>query len=156
MSAAQHRGYPPRTNNPFLKRVERTIDEWVETEWTRKEKIISCTVRHAPKSRAAALAAATLTPERLAAQIDNISLSKLRRELSKVGAPSPGQLIRDARIAYATRLLIETRLMIREVRERAGYDNEKHFTTTFINATGLTPSEYRRQSIAKKPSGSKS
>ncbi|WP_072387124.1 helix-turn-helix transcriptional regulator [Hyphomicrobium sp. CS1BSMeth3] len=135
-------------DNPFFAGVQATIAEWIENEWTRREALLTLAQhgRWTEEKIATELANVTLTPEHLASAIDNISLSKLRRELHKIGAPSPGQLIREARLAYAKRLLIETRLMIREVRERAGYEDEDHFVGTFMKDVGMTPTEFRRRS----------
>jgi AraC-like DNA-binding protein len=137
-----------RQANPFRRRVQNAVAAWIEGEWGRKEAMLAEAKRHGwTEARSTAFANITLTPELLAASLDNVSLSKLRRELHKIGAPSPGQLIREARLAYAKHLLVETRLMIREVRERAGYDNDKHFKDTFVREVGMTPTEYRRDSI---------
>ena len=41
-------------------------------------------------------------------------------------------------------------MLIREVAERAGYTNEKHFARIFIKAAGIAPSEYRRSALLRK------
>ncbi len=76
-----------------------------------------------------------------------MSLSKLRRELDKLGAPSPGELIRKARLAHAAQLLTHTRLQVKQVALQSGYRSEKHFTDTFKAAYDATPSDYRRDFI---------
>lgn len=135
--------------DPFFQRIESAIAGWLENEWMRKETIRQkATVLGWNAKLKTAYSEASLTPFTLAHHIDHISVSKLRRELEKIGAPSPGKLIRDGRIAFAKQLLTHGRLLIREVGERAGYENEKHFGEVFSKATGMKPSEFRRSAIA--------
>lgn len=134
--------------DPFHARVSALVTEWVETEWARREAIR----QQAAESGWSAdyeqrLADATLDSFMLARAVDNMSIAKLRRELEKVGAPPPGELIRAARIAHATKLLTHTRLMVRQIGERCGYRDEKHFKDAFKTATCATPTEFRRDFI---------
>jgi AraC-like DNA-binding protein len=143
-------GHPAYRDTPFYKRIDGVIRNWVEREWEALEAIRqeAATQGWSETRKASCGRSAILTAQNLARAIDNISLSKLRRELDKINAPSPGQLIRDARIEYARRLLVTGRLLIREVADRAGY-REKHFTEVFTSAVGMTPSKYRRLSIRR-------
>lgn len=136
--------------DPFLARIRELLSGWIEAEWLMRQRIEG-EVRASGWTTAlrADYDATLLTVENLATRLDNISLSKLRRELRKLGAPTPGDLIRETRIAYAARLLVETRLLVREVAARAGYDSEKHFAEQFHRALGVTPSVYRRERIAR-------
>lgn len=136
--------------DPFLARIHELLSGWIEAEWLMRQRIEG-EVRASGWTTAlrADYAATALTVENLATRLDNISLSKLRRELRKLGAPTPGDLIRETRITYAARLLVETRLLVREVAARAGYDSEKHFAEQFHRALGVTPSVYRRERIAR-------
>ena len=136
--------------DPFLARIRDLLAGWIEVEWQERQRIEG-EVRANGWTTAlrADYEASGLTVENLATRLDNISLSKLRRELRKLGAPTPGDLIRETRIAYAARLLVETRLLIREVAARAGYNSEKHFAEQFQRALGVTPSVYRRERIAR-------
>ena len=136
--------------DPFLSRIRELLAHWIELEWSSRQRIEG-EVRATGWTTAlrADYDATALTVENLATRLDNISLSKLRRELRKLGAPTPGDLIRETRIAYAARLLVETRLLVREVAARAGYDSEKHFAEQFQRALGVTPSVYRRERIAR-------
>jgi AraC-like DNA-binding protein len=141
-------GHPTYFDTPFYKRIDVIIRNWVEGEWEALETIRQEAAKQgwSEARKIACGRSATLTAQNLARVIDNISLSKLRRELDKIDAPSPGQLIRDARITYAKHLLVTGRLLIREVADRAGY-REKHFTQMFTSVVGMTPSKYRRLSI---------
>lgn len=145
---------PALAADPFVGRIRTMLYAWVETEWATRE-CIQATVRVSgwTNQLRAEHDAALLTVENLAQRLENISLSKLRRELRKLGAPTPGDLIREARIAYAERLLVGTRLLVREVASRAGYDSERQFKTIFQKATGTTPSTYRKSHIAAISAG---
>lgn len=136
---------PDYNHDPFFLRVVSITKRWIATEWSDREAIRRAAVASGWTEQSRChYDAAALTVENLAQRLDNISIRKLRRELSKMGAPSPGAIIRAARIDYAKHLLVTTRLLIREVRQRAGYDSEKHFAEQFQRATGVTPSAYRR------------
>lgn len=136
--------------DPFLARIHDLLAGWIEVEWQERQRIKGeARANGWTTALRADYEASALTVENLATRLDNISLSKLRRELRKLGGPTPGDLIRETRIAYAARLLVETRLLIREVAARAGYDSEKHFAEQFQRALGVTPSVYRRAHIEK-------
>jgi len=133
---------------PFFRRVQGVIANWIATEWETRESIRQEAASEGwDDARRKAYDHAILDAHTLARAIDNISLTKLRRELNKLGAPPPGQLIRDARIAHAKHLLVTGRLLIREVADRVGYTKEKAFTQVFTESVGVTPSEYRRLSV---------
>ncbi len=132
--------------DPFLATIYATVDAWVAREWQDLEAIRkSVAVNGWTAATRDQYQAAILNTENLAARLHNISSRKLRRELKRLGAPTPGEIIRTARIAYAAELLLASRLLVREVAERAGYDSEKHFSEQFLKAMQLTPSAYRRQ-----------
>ena len=136
--------------DPFFGRVLSMTERWVAAEWADREAIRRAAMKHGwTEQHRTDYEAAILTAENLAHRLDNISISKLRRELRKLGAPTPGEIIRAARIDHAKHLLVTTRLLVREISERSGYDSEKHFATQFQRATGVTPSAYRRNGIAE-------
>lgn len=137
--------------DPFLERMEKMVVAWLLDEWLTKEAIKTQAGVHGWTAQLKnAYNEACLTPDNLARRLDNISLSKLRRELGKQDIPTPGDIIRTARIEYAKHLLTHSRMLIREVAERAGYTNEKHFARIFIKAAGIAPSEYRRSALLRK------
>jgi YesN/AraC family two-component response regulator len=53
----------------------------------------------------------------------------------------------QSRMEKAKRLLKSTRLKIYEIAKMSGYDNTKYFMTVFKQMEGITPSEYREQSV---------
>ena len=134
----------------FLARVESIVRTWVQEEWAVRETIAAEASKNGwTAQRKTMFAEAALKPENLAQRLDNISISTLRRELKKLDAPTPGAIIRDVRLEYAKHLLTHTRLLIRNVAARAGYHDESHFTELFTKANGITPSQFRRDSIKK-------
>lgn len=144
----------PTGVNPFLQRVLFIIDEWIADEWSLKEAIKNeASALGWNNERAARYRDSILTTPTLASRVDGMSEAKLRRELEKAGATTPGELIRKARLRLAARLLIETRLLVKEVAHRAGYDSEKHFTDAFRAEYDATPSDYRRAFIKQTANG---
>lgn len=147
-----HHPIPPRLKSvldqqhPFAKRVIAIAVAWVEQEWQSRERFRVNAIASGWNARSvAAYKELMLTTHTLAHAVDKISLSKLRRSLEEIGAPSPGEIIRAARLCLAERLLRDTRLMVREITRRAGYSSEKHFATKFREVFGCPPSEYRRR-----------
>lgn len=135
-------------SDPFLRRLKSIIETWVGGEWQSREAVrFEAAALGWTKERKDRYRNRQLTAIRLAAELDNISLSKLRRELDKLGAPPPAVLIRSARIAHARHLLSSTRLLVREIANRSGYRDEKHFILVFSKETGMTPSQYRRSRL---------
>lgn len=57
--------------------------------------------------------------------------------------------ITNLRITYATQLLAETNLTIREISLSVGYFTASHFIRTFVKNKGITPAEYRKQILKK-------
>lgn len=131
--------------DPFVSRVRRVVEVWVAREWNDMMRHIEAAKRHGGgPAYDSDLRAAKLTTDNLAYRLDRMSVRSLRRELKRLGAPSPGDIIRTARIDYARQLLATTRMKVTEIARRAGYGNIGHFTKQFVRETGLTPMRYRR------------
>lgn len=145
------RPYPPmepveRPDSPFLARVYELTCAWVQEEWIIIDGIKRDTGRSG-KSSQAVIQESRLTLDTLAKRLDNISQATLLRELKKLNAPSPGEIIRITRLTFAKHLLIHTRMLVRNVALRAGYDNERHFAEMFIREFKCRPSDFRRQHV---------
>lgn len=52
--------------------------------------------------------------------------------------------LRDLRIKKAKKLLVETNMMVKDICERVGFTDTKHFMKLFKTETGLSPSQYRK------------
>jgi two-component system response regulator YesN len=53
--------------------------------------------------------------------------------------------LKKVRIEKAMELLKDPELKVYEISGMVGYNNTKHFTTTFREYTGISPSEYRER-----------
>ncbi len=53
----------------------------------------------------------------------------------------------EARVAYISRLLLQTSTPIREIAVAAGYEDDRHFARYFKRATGMTPRAFRRKYV---------
>lgn len=150
-----------RPESPFLARVYELTCHWVQEEWLAIDAIKRDTTRGA-KASLVAIKETRLTLDNLAKRLDNISQATLLRELKKLNAPPPGEIIRITRLHFARHLLLHTRMLVRDVALRAGYDNERHFSERFIREFGCRPSDFRRRHVAqtaiksKKPAKPKS
>lgn len=140
--------YPPmepvaKPDSPFLARVYELTCRWVQEEWLIIDAIKRDTSRTG-KGAQLAIQESRLTLDTLAKRLDNISQATLLRELKKLNGPSPGEIIRITRLSFAKHLLIHTRMLVRDVALRAGYDNERHFAEMFTREFTCRPSEFRR------------
>ncbi len=84
------------------------------------------------------------TPSALASR-SKISLQKLARLTKRLFGLTPSQLITKTRIAAASRLLFESTNSISEIALASGFYDQSAFTRSFRTATGVTPSEFRKQ-----------
>ena len=84
------------------------------------------------------------TPSSLAERA-NLSLQRLARLTKRLLGLTPGQLMTKTRIAVATRLLIESPDSIADIALASGFYDQSAFTRSFKVATGVTPSEFRKQ-----------
>jgi len=73
----------------------------------------------------------------------NISTVHLRRIFSHQVDKSPIKYINDMRIEQAKILLVTSNLTVGEIALSLGFADQFHFSKTFKNAVGLSPTEYR-------------
>ncbi len=81
------------------------------------------------------------------AERSNLTLQRLTRLTRRLFGLTPSQFITKTRIAAASRLLLESKESISEISLACGYYDQSAFTRTFRSATGVTPSEFRKQSV---------
>ena len=86
-----------------------------------------------------------LTPASLAAKAD-LSPTRFARLIRKIYRITPMQLISQTRINAASRLLRETDSSVADIAHACGFYDHSAFTRAFRSATGVTPSEFRKQS----------
>ena len=84
----------------------------------------------------------TLTASSVAAHF-NYSADYLARLFSQAYHETLAAYIGEKRIAYAARLLIETRLSVNDVAVQCGYQSASYFARTFKKRFTLSPSDYR-------------
>ncbi len=85
-----------------------------------------------------------ITLESLAKRF-NVSPSHLSRTFFNAYGTSPINYLINARVTYATELLLKSNLSITEISEQVGYDNPAHFNHMFLKRIGCTPAEYRQR-----------
>ena len=72
-----------------------------------------------------------------------------RQFTAYVGVP-PYRYLIGLRIDRAMQLLRETELSVTQICHRVGFNSLSHFTTTFRQHTGVSPSAYRRPGLGTR------
>jgi AraC-like DNA-binding protein len=57
------------------------------------------------------------------------------------------ELLQDKLIVETKRLLIHTNLTVSEISDKLSFDDQSYFTKYFKNKTGITPLQYRKESL---------
>lgn len=84
------------------------------------------------------------------AKMMHVHPSHLSREFKKRYGKPPMQFVLDERAEAAKKLLSNSKLSIGDIAENMHFENSKYFSKFFKRRTGMTPSEYRKQSKRKK------
>lgn len=84
----------------------------------------------------------------LAAQV-GVSEVYFRRLFRQCYGISPKQYVIRFRLNHAKQLLVGDRISVAETAERCGFSSVYHFCRAFRSSTGMTPTEYRRQSLRR-------
>lgn len=82
--------------------------------------------------------------QRLASEV-NMSKSSLYRKVKLLTGLSPVEFVRNTKLKYAARLLLEPGASIVEVADKSGFSNSKYFATCFKEEFELTPTEYQKR-----------
>ena len=83
-----------------------------------------------------------VTPAWLAHR-SNLSSQRLTRLMKRIFDLTPSQFITRARIASASRILIETDRSVADIAHSAGFYDHSAFARAFRFATGVSPTEFR-------------
>jgi AraC-like DNA-binding protein len=75
----------------------------------------------------------------------HLSVSQLQREFQRLFGMTPTAYITKVRLLMARRRLEEGGIALGQIALDCGFYDQSHFTRTFREAVGLTPSEYRRK-----------
>lgn len=81
---------------------------------------------------------------RLAEQL-NITRATLSRKIKAITGQTALEFIRNIKMKHACRMLKNTSMSVSEIIIAVGYNDHKHFTATFKDLFGVTPSEYRKK-----------
>ncbi|MFE0178444.1 AraC family transcriptional regulator [Streptomyces sp. NPDC059002] len=73
-----------------------------------------------------------------------VSVSYLSEAVKEFTGRTPGELIRQARVREAQRLLLRTELSVRQIAERVGVGDPAYFCRFFRRETGTSPGDFRR------------
>jgi PAS domain S-box-containing protein len=85
-----------------------------------------------------------ITPAGLA-QTAGLSSVRFARLIRRIFRLTPSQLITQTRLAAASQMLKQPESSIVEIAHACGFSDHSAFTRAFRAATGLTPSQYRKQ-----------
>jgi signal transduction histidine kinase/DNA-binding response OmpR family regulator/ligand-binding sensor domain-containing protein len=75
----------------------------------------------------------------------NMSRSTLSRKIKAITGQTPLDFIKDIKMQHARRMLENKMTTVSEVITALGYNDHKHFTTSFKETFGITPSEYQKK-----------
>ncbi len=81
------------------------------------------------------------------AQSVNLSPTRLCYLFKAETGTPPARYLRTLRMQDATTLLVTTFLSVKEIIGRVGFTDESHFVRDFKRIYGVTPTEYRKQSV---------
>jgi AraC family transcriptional regulator, arabinose operon regulatory protein len=79
-----------------------------------------------------------------AADYLNLSVSRLVHLFTLETGLPPGRYLRELRLRHASMLLRETRLTVKQVMAKVGYNDASHFSRDFKRRYGLSPQALRR------------
>ena len=82
-----------------------------------------------------------LSVETLSRQI-GVSRSQLQRKFKQLTNQNPSDYLKTARLRYAASLLVTKNLSISEVTYEAGFSSLSHFSNSFRDFYGMSPSRY--------------
>lgn len=89
-----------------------------------------------------------ITIEELAT-LNNQSLSTFKREFKKIYNSSPATYLREKKLERSEKLLISTDLRATEIAYECGFSTVSHFSKTFKNKHGISPTIFKLTHIDK-------
>lgn len=76
-----------------------------------------------------------------------ISPNHLTQMVRQITGKTSIELLQEKLIVETKRLLIHTNLTVSEISDRMSFDDQSYFTKYFKNKTGITPLQYRKESL---------
>ncbi len=83
------------------------------------------------------------------ARIMNISTMYFANSFKSVFHISPKQYILNKRLTESQRLLLETRMSIKEIAYAVGFDNENYFSEYFSSKVGISALKFRKRELPR-------
>lgn len=83
------------------------------------------------------------------ATLNNQSLSTFKREFKKIYNLSPATYLREKKLEKSKKLLISTDLRTTDIAYECGFSNVSHFSKTFKNKHGISPTIYKLTHLDK-------
>lgn len=80
-----------------------------------------------------------------------MSRSRFAAQFSASFGVGPMQIVKELRLQYAARLLLEKRAGVARVAELAGYASRSHFTDQFAAYFGMPPGQYAKGATSVEP-----
>ena len=87
---------------------------------------------------------ASSTPLREASRVARLSHTHFDRTFRRYVGTSPRVFRRRAKVAAASRMLLESQMTLAELSLAAGFSDQSHLTAVFSKTIGMTPAQYRR------------
>ena len=85
------------------------------------------------------------------AQSVRVSKYHFLRVFTRVTGVTPGRFLSAVRLHEAKRLLLSTSLTVADISAQVGYSSTGSFTRRFTESVGLSPTQYRKLSLACGP-----
>lgn len=128
---------------------------WIDRQMDRERSLETAPPRQSAAQRLAARYAALLERDYRSnravadyAAALGVTPTHLSRSCRAACGKSAHQILEDRILFEARRLLSETRMPIKDVAERLGFNSPGYFTRAFQKTAGLTPSAFRRKPAA--------
>ncbi|SEL49337.1 transcriptional regulator, AraC family [Aquimarina amphilecti] len=81
--------------------------------------------------------------------LNNQSLSSFKREFKKIYSSSPATYLREKKLEKSIQLLVSTDLRTTDIAYKCGFTNVSHFSKTFKNKYGISPTMYKMTHLDK-------
>ncbi|WP_027391937.1 helix-turn-helix domain-containing protein [Aquimarina latercula] len=81
--------------------------------------------------------------------LNNQSLSSFKREFRKIYNSSPASYLREKKLEKSIQLLVSTDLRTTDIAYECGFTNVSHFSKTFKNKYGISPTMYKLTHLDK-------
>lgn len=79
-------------------------------------------------------------------RLSGLSHAQLCRNLKKANGKTPQQMLKELRLSYAYELICSSEIPYEEIASSVGYSSFSHFSVTFKERYGITPSVLRKTS----------